>query len=38
MGAVSKQTAMDLALAYREVETAEKLLADVREQFMARRP
>jgi hypothetical protein len=28
---ISKQTAMDIALAYREVETAEKLLADVRE-------
>lgn len=32
MGAIQKQTAMDIALAYREVETAEKLLTDVREQ------
>lgn len=32
MSLISKQTAMDIALAYREVETAEKLLADVREQ------
>lgn len=31
MTAISKQTAMDIALAYREVETAEKLLAEVRE-------
>lgn len=31
MSQISKQTAMDVALAYREVETAEKLLADVRE-------
>jgi hypothetical protein len=31
MNAISKQTATDIALAYREVETAEKLLADVRE-------
>lgn len=30
---ISKQTATDIALAYREVETAEKLLADVREQM-----
>lgn len=26
---ISQQTAMDIALAYREVETAEKLLADI---------
>lgn len=31
MGAISKATATDIALAYREVESAEKLLADVRE-------
>jgi hypothetical protein len=31
MSAISKQTAMDIALAYREIETGEKLLADVRE-------
>lgn len=31
MTAICKQTAMDIALAYREVETAEKLLAEVRE-------
>ena len=30
MSTISKQTAMDIALAYREVETAEKLLEDVR--------
>lgn len=30
MTAISKQTATDIAMAYREVETAEKLLADVR--------
>jgi len=30
MSPISKQTAMDIALAYREVETAEKLLEDVR--------
>lgn len=28
---ITKQTAMDIALAYREVETAERLLAEVRE-------
>lgn len=28
---ISKQTAMDIALAYREVEVAEKLLGEVRE-------
>ncbi len=27
---ISKQTAMDIALAYREIETAETLLADIR--------
>jgi hypothetical protein len=31
MTAISKQTAMDIALAYREVESAERLLEDVRE-------
>lgn len=31
MGVISKQTAVDLSMAYREVETAEKLLADVQE-------
>ena len=31
MTVISKDTATDIALAYREVETAEKLLADVRE-------
>lgn len=31
MTAIRKQTAMDIAFAYREVETAEKLLAEVRE-------
>ncbi len=31
MAAISKQTAMDIALAYREVEAAEGLLKDVRE-------
>ncbi|CAN7301166.1 hypothetical protein LJR231_001534 [Phyllobacterium sp. LjRoot231] len=35
-GLVSKQTAMDIALAYREVETAEKLLADISEQINRR--
>ena len=30
MGSITKQTAMDIALAYREVETGEKLLEDVR--------
>lgn len=29
MTAISKDTAMDIALAYREVETAETLLADI---------
>ena len=29
MNAISKDTAMDIALAYREVETAEKLLAEI---------
>lgn len=28
---ITKQTAMDIALAYREVETAERLLADLKE-------
>lgn len=28
---ITKQTAMEIALAYREVETAEKLLADLKE-------
>ncbi len=28
---ITKQTAMDIALAYREIETAEKLLADITE-------
>lgn len=28
---ITKKTAMDIALAYREVETAEKLLADIKE-------
>jgi len=32
-GFVSKNTAMDIALAYREVETAEKLLADISEKM-----
>lgn len=31
MAAISKQTAMDIALAYREIEAAEGLLNDVRE-------
>ena len=31
MGQISKQTAMDIALAYREVEAGEGLLNDVRE-------
>lgn len=31
MSAISKQTAMDIALAYREVEAAEGLLKDVRD-------
>lgn len=31
MNLISKDTAMDIALAYRELETAEKLLQDVRE-------
>lgn len=31
MNAISKDTAMDIALAYREVETAEKLLAKITE-------
>lgn len=31
MGLISKQTAMDIALAYREVETAEGLLAEITE-------
>lgn len=29
MSTISKQTAMDIAMAYREVETAEKLLAEL---------
>jgi len=33
---ISKQTAMDIALAYREIETAEKLLADICEALNAR--
>jgi hypothetical protein len=33
---VSKQTAMDIALAYREVETAEQLLADITEKLKRR--
>jgi hypothetical protein len=33
---ISKETAIDIALAYREVETAEKLLAEITES-MARR-
>jgi hypothetical protein len=31
MGQISKQTATDIAMAYREVECAEKLLADIAE-------
>jgi len=31
MGNISKQTAVDIALAYREVETAEKLLVEITE-------
>lgn len=31
MSIISKQTAMDIALAHREIETAEKLLTDVRD-------
>jgi hypothetical protein len=31
MALISKETAMDIALAYREVETAEKLLAEIAE-------
>lgn len=31
MSEISKQTAMDIALAYREVETAERLLIEIRE-------
>lgn len=31
METISKQTAMDIALAYREIETAEKLLAELQE-------
>ena len=33
---ISKQTAMDIALAYREVETAEKLLAQITESLRKR--
>ncbi len=35
---ISKQTAMDIALAYREVETAEKLLAQIAEALGRRQP
>ncbi len=33
---ISKETAMDIALAYREVETAEKLLAEITESMNRR--
>jgi hypothetical protein len=33
---ITKQTAMDIALAYREVETAEKILGDITEAFSLR--
>lgn len=36
MTAISKSTAIDIALAYREVETAEKLLADIVESMERR--
>ena len=35
-GLVTKKTAMDIALAYREVETAEQLLADISEKMNRR--
>ena len=35
---LSKETAMDIALAHRELETAEKLLEDVREAMDRREP
>lgn len=33
---ISKETAMDIAMAYREVETAEKLLGEIMESFKRR--
>lgn len=35
---ISKQTAMDIALAYREIETAETLLAEINDTFSRRDP
>lgn len=37
-GFVSKKTAMDIALAYREVETAEELLAEISDKMDRRDP
>ena len=36
MSLISKQTAMDIALAYREVENAENLLAEITDEFNRR--
>ena len=35
---ITKNTATDIALAYREIETAEKLLAEITESFSRREP